>query len=236
MTATLPARSPSTPRRGELIEFAEDCSALTADEEKALAAAMRSGSVPARKRLVASQVGWIRTLARRHSAGRPGDFDELVSLGGLALAQRIDRFDPSKGRLTTFATYTIVSAFRDDADARRRQAKREPLSLDAPTADGATLAAAVADRDPFADVADRVVHREDVVRVRRCLERLDERDRRILVEAANGRPLAAAGPMMGVGRARVGQIHRRAVRRLRDEYERGRRTPAADHRSRPNAR
>ena len=68
-----------------------------------------------------------------------------------------------------------------------------------------------------ADVVDRLAQEVEVARLRRELERLPERERRILREYdLEGRTLREIGEDLGVSESRVSQIRSRALGRLRE--------------------
>lgn len=150
---------------------------LTADEERGLAAAIRRGrraavaSVPAgdgeaklrvaeamragveaRQRLVTANLGWVVRLARR--ATGPGlAVDDLLQAGAIGLWEAAERFDPDRGRFTTWATFFVreeigraledggpglrvrLEVRREAAQARAAQEQLAELLHRAPTAE-----------------------------------------------------------------------------------------------------
>jgi RNA polymerase primary sigma factor len=85
---------------------------LSADEERALAAALAGGDPDARDRLVGSNLGLVVTIARQY-LGRGLELDDLAGEGNLGLIRAAEGFDPAFGtRFSTYAAYWIRQAIR----------------------------------------------------------------------------------------------------------------------------
>jgi len=87
-----------------------DRSPLTREEEAALVA--RLPAPDARARLAAGLQGFVHQRACRYR-GSGLSHDELVAAGNEGLVVAIGRFDPTKGRLTTYADAWIRKTIRD---------------------------------------------------------------------------------------------------------------------------
>jgi RNA polymerase primary sigma factor len=106
---------------------------LTADEERALARALRSDDARAaeraRARLIRSNLRLVVSVARRYlgQAGRAGpamDLGDLIQEGNIGLFKAVDKFDPERGyRFSTYAYWwirqTITRAIADHGRAIR---------------------------------------------------------------------------------------------------------------------
>jgi RNA polymerase sigma factor (sigma-70 family) len=104
---------------------------LSAEEERALASAIRAGrraasvvlepgdgegalrvreaidaGLDARQRLISANLGWVITLARRAHSGSVS-IDELLQAGVIGLLLAVEHFDPARGRFTTYATFLV---------------------------------------------------------------------------------------------------------------------------------
>lgn len=104
---------------------------LSAEEERALAVAIRAGrraasvvldpgdgegalrvreaidaGLDARRRLISANLGWVITLARRAHPGSVS-IDELLQAGVIGLLLAVEHFDPARGRFTTYATFLV---------------------------------------------------------------------------------------------------------------------------------
>lgn len=84
---------------------------LTPDDERTLATAAHAGDKAARDTLILHNLRLVGSIARRYL--RPGlDLDDLIQYGTLGLMRAVDKFDPTQGRLTTYATWWIKQAIR----------------------------------------------------------------------------------------------------------------------------
>jgi RNA polymerase nonessential primary-like sigma factor len=80
---------------------------LTADEELALARAMRAGDFDARQTLIERNLRLVVSLAR-HYVHRGLALPDLVEEGNLGLIHALEKFDPERGfRFSTYATWWI---------------------------------------------------------------------------------------------------------------------------------
>ena len=71
----------------------------------------------ARRRLIESCVPWAWRVAA--GAGCPALGDDRFGVAMLALCRAVDRFEPAKGRLTTYVDRTVVNEVRRAAAAER---------------------------------------------------------------------------------------------------------------------
>ncbi len=80
---------------------------LTAEEEKILTRAAKSGSEEARDRLVESNIRLVINIAKSYQSWSI-PLEDLIQEGVIGLMTAIDRFDPEKGfRFSTYATHWI---------------------------------------------------------------------------------------------------------------------------------
>ncbi len=140
------------------------------------------------------------------------DLPERISDGTFALMRAVDGFDVGRGhRFSTYATWTIINELATRRDRHVRRRRNESLALY---------------RDSVASphsVIDELDHEEDQNRrtavVRRWLDRLDKRERRILARryGIDGTPeqtLYQIGRDLGISKERVRQLAARAHAKL----------------------
>jgi RNA polymerase primary sigma factor len=144
---------------------------------------------------------------------RPGyDLSERVSDGNFALLLAVDRFDCARGtRFSTYASWAILNELAL-YDRRRKRQRHWPVAL---------YEDALAAPDP-GSAAHEVEEVQDRRReaVGRWLDRLDQRERRILASrhgfgGGPGQSLQQIGRDLGISKERVRQLVARAHDKLR---------------------
>lgn len=82
-------------------------SLLTADEEKTLGRLVQKGDIPARQRMIESNLRLVVNIARRY-LNRGLSMLDLIEEGNLGLIRAVEKFNPEKGfRFSTYATWWI---------------------------------------------------------------------------------------------------------------------------------
>lgn len=82
-------------------------SLLTADEEKTLGRLVQKGDMPARQRMIESNLRLVVNIARRY-LNRGLSMLDLIEEGNLGLIRAVEKFNPEKGfRFSTYATWWI---------------------------------------------------------------------------------------------------------------------------------
>ena len=169
-------------------------------------------------------------MARRF-LGTGLDYDDLLQCALLGLHLAAKKYDPERGaRFSTVAYWYMRSEIGKEVATTRslvrvpahRSVKDGPraISLETPIAEDMPLGSLLPSEDGDAPEvgAERVLTRE---RVEEALGTLRERDRFVVEHrfGINGarypHTLDEIGVMLGVSRARVGQIEQRALARLR---------------------
>jgi RNA polymerase nonessential primary-like sigma factor len=83
---------------------------LKADEELALARAMKAGEFSARQKLIEHNLRLVVSVAK-HYTNRGVALPDLIEEGNLGLIHALEKFDPERGfRFTTYATWWIRQA------------------------------------------------------------------------------------------------------------------------------
>lgn len=143
--------------------------------------------------------------------------DDLISWGTIGLIQAVDRYDPARGRFSTFAAVRIQGAIRDALRALdpAPRGARATAPDDPRFAAPLPLAALAEGQEPTEDGAEP----RDVIavaRLRAALGDLPERERWVLALGyAGGWGDEQIGRALGVSTSRAVQIRQRALGRLR---------------------
>lgn len=208
---------------------------LTDEEEQQLARRIQEGDMEAVGLLVEPNLRFVLSLAHQYK-GQGVSLDDLVSEGNIGMMQAAKRFRPEAGkRFVKFAAPIIRDAMErfvqkngaffkmpakesSPAEARRSH----PVSVDAPIPVGSNnnfnlLNLLVNANSPYAD-AD-FIRANDEAHLAVILERLDERERRVITLlygiGTDRHTMAEAGLDMGLKRERVRQIRDKALRKMR---------------------
>ena len=88
---------------------------LSAKEERSLA---RDGSEAAREELILCNLRLVKSIVLQFS-GCGLELEDLFSEGEVALIQAVDKFNPSRGRLATYARHRIRGRIMDYIDKHR---------------------------------------------------------------------------------------------------------------------
>ena len=88
---------------------------LNAREEEAAFAALRSGDLSAREKLIRHNLRLVAHIVKKYYA-LPGDQEDLVSIGTIGLMKAVDTFDSDRrARFSTYASRCIENAILSPA-------------------------------------------------------------------------------------------------------------------------
>jgi len=155
----------------------------------------------------------VVSIAKRH-VGPVENFFELVSDGNISLIRAVEKFDFARGnKFSTYASWAIMKNFaRTIPDEHRR---RDRFRTSHAEMFGAT-------EDARSDQYEQeTAQTQREAQVEKILERLDEREQRIimsrfgLTRGEEPLTLKEVGAEMGVTKERVRQIEARALSKLR---------------------
>ena len=145
------------------------------------------------------------------------ELDDLMGEARLALCRAALKWDPARGRFSTYACTAVFNALISlCAPGRRSAFERLPvMSLHTPVGKGDDDTLVDLLPDPGESVQTRVMDRAIVETVWHAMWQLPERERSALLCMLDGRNSREIAHQWGCSRQRVDQIHGRAVRRLR---------------------
>ncbi len=170
-------------------------------------------SVKTKNEIISANLRLVVSIAKKH-VGPAENFFELVSDGNMSLIRAVEKFDYSRGnKFSTYASWAIMKNFaRTIPDEHRyrdrfRTAQSELFNI---TQD---------ERSDQVEQESAQLQRE--TQVRNILQRLDERERQIIVRRFgldnSDEPLTLkkVGSELGVTKERVRQLESRALSKLR---------------------
>ena len=171
-------------------------------------------AVAVKNQIVRANLRLVVSIAKRH-VGPADNFFELVSDGNMSLIRRPpEKFDYARGnKFSTYASWAIMKNFaRTIPDEHRRRDRFRTSQLETFT---------VAE-DPRTDQHElESSHAQRQSQVDRILERLDEREQKIIISrfgldhSHEPLTLKEVGEEMGVTKERIRQIEARALGKLR---------------------
>ena len=202
---------------------------LTKKEEEDLTARAVLGDRRARNKLIEHNLRLVAYIVNKHY-GDSRDTEDLVSIGTIGLIRAAETFDPSKD--ISFSTYAstciqnqIKMYFRKNKHRSSEVYLNDPIDTDK-NGNEITMA------DIFSDdvcVDDEVDLRIDTQKLYRFVDGvLDDRERDIIirrygltVDGKAARPLTQrqVADALGISRSYVSRIEKRAIEKLRDEFD-----------------
>jgi len=174
-------------------------------------------AVSTKNQIIRANLRLVVSIAKRH-VGPTQNFFELVSDGNMSLMRAVEKFDYSRGnKFSTYASWAIMKNFaRTIPDEHRRQDRfrTSHAEMFSTTEDERS--------DQFEQ---ETVQAQREAQVGKILERLDEREQKIIIRRFGLRrgeeplTLKQVGMELGVTKERVRQIEARALSKLRKAAE-----------------
>lgn len=170
-------------------------------------------AVATKNEIISANLRLVVSIAKRH-VGPVENFFELVSDGNISLIRAVEKFDFARGnKFSTYASWAIMKNFARTIPDEHRLRDRFRTSQ-------AEMFTATEDaRSDQFEQESAQIQRE--VQVERILERLDEREQKIIISRFGlnrGREpltLKEVGAELGVTKERIRQIEARALSKLR---------------------
>lgn len=200
---------------------------LTPEEERYYLERYREGDQEAKQILIERNMRLVAHLVKKYHAS-DRDVEDLISVGTIGLIKAVNTFNTEKNnRLAAYASKCVenelLMLFRSEKKRSRESSLYEPLGTDA---EGNSIRLLDIIESEEEDVLERVDREEKTGRLYEMMERLlSERERQIIcrryglfgIQEVTQREIADS---MGISRSYVSRIEKKALEKLRAEFER----------------
>jgi RNA polymerase primary sigma factor len=167
-----------------------------------------------KRRIIRANLRLVVSIAKRH-VGPGMNLFELISDGNISLMRAVEKFDFGRGfKFSTYASWAIMKNFARSIPAENTRRDRfitgQELAFEF-RADARTVESEIEQS-----------HSRIASAVERILEKLDEREREIIIDRyglsdrAEAQTLEQVGQKFGVTKERIRQIEARAMRKLKE--------------------
>lgn len=201
---------------------------LDAKEEESLFMEFRAGKSQARDLLIEHNLRLVAHIVKKYTQPER-DNEDLISIGTVGLIKAVDTFDAAKGiRLGTYAARCIENELLMFFRAGKKTAKeiylQDPIGTDKEGNAISLLEIIEAEEE---DYTDRIERKEKLAVLPKLLtEHLEEREREIIAlryGLYGGRELTQReiADRMAISRSYVSRIEKKALRKLREQFEKG---------------
>jgi RNA polymerase primary sigma factor/RNA polymerase sigma factor len=170
-------------------------------------------AVAIKNQIVRANLRLVVSIAKRH-VGQMDNFFELVSDGNMSLIRAVEKFDYARGnKFSTYASWAIMKNFArtiPDEHKRRDRFRTSHFEMFSATEDARS--------DQYEQESAQMQRQAQVGKI---LERLDEREQKIIISrfgldhGTEPLTLKEVGAEMGVTKERIRQIEARALNKLR---------------------
>lgn len=199
--------------------------ALTKEEEERYLKQMAEGDSDARDKLIEHNLRLVAHIIKKYYTPN-GDQDDLISIGTIGLIKGVSTFKPDKKvRLATYASRCIENEilmyFRSQRKLQGELSLSESLDAEGES-NSLELMDVVRVDDTMLEDLDL---RDACIKVRRCLGCLSPRETHIirLRYGLDDRPPLTQreiATLCGISRSYVSRIEKKALEKLKEEYER----------------
>ncbi len=199
---------------------------LLAEQEKEYLARCQMGDVEARNALIEHNLRLVAHVAKKYQSPDQ-ETDELISIGIIGLIKAVMTFDPEKNsRLATYAARCIENELLMMLRTRKKRMREvsmyEKIGTDQ---EGRELRLMDVLESPPLDILEDMVREQNLRHLSDCLERvLSGRELQVICErygllGHKERTQREIAKELGISRSYVSRIEKRAVERLREEFQ-----------------
>ena len=199
---------------------------LLAEQEKEYLARCQMGDVEARNALIEHNLRLVAHVAKKYQSPDQ-ETDELISIGIIGLIKAVMTFDPEKNsRLATYAARCIENELLMMLRTRKKRMREvsmyEKIGTDQ---EGRELRLMDVLESPPLDILEDMERERNLRHLSDCLERvLSGRELQVICErygllGHKERTQREIAKELGISRSYVSLIEKRAVERLREEFQ-----------------
>lgn len=202
---------------------------LNTEEEAYVIEKCKAGSKEARDSLVVHNLRLVAHIVKKYYTGNK-DIDDLISIGTIGLIKAIDTFDPNKGiKLATYASRCIdnelLMMFRSGKKQSKEVYLSEPIGSDK---EGHEITLLDILECVDEDIVEELELKDNISKLYKLMEdELTDREKMIIemryglksIDAVTQKEIASE---IGISRSYVSRIEKKALRKLKDCFERER--------------
>lgn len=202
---------------------------LTSGEEAKYIRAMQEGDAEearqARDILIERNMRLVAHIAKKYQNVEE-DMEDLISIGSIGLIKAVNTFDAGKGRLATYACRCIdnelLMLLRSKKKTSREVSLFEPIGQDK---EGNEIHLVDVIEQQQIDVVDRMEMVNNIKKLFYLLDDvLSEREKEIIIlrfglSGQSEITQSEIGSRLGISRSYVSRIEKKALRKLREEFE-----------------
>ncbi len=201
---------------------------LTAEEEARYIQMLQKGSSEkakeAREILIERNLRLVAHIAKKYQ-NVDEEMEDLISIGTIGLIKAVSSFDSGKGKLSTYASRCIDNELLMLLRSKKKTSKEvslyEPIGTDK---EGNEINLLDIIESEQIDVIDRMELAGNLKRLGRIMQNLEEREKEIIFlryGLVTGKEITQReiGEMLGISRSYVSRIEKRALGKLRKEFE-----------------
>ncbi|MGI6254480.1 MAG: RNA polymerase sporulation sigma factor SigK [Acutalibacter sp.] len=201
--------------------------ALSASQEREALERMAAGDRAARQKLIEHNLRLVAHIVKKYYAGQ-NDQEDLISIGTIGLIKAIDTFDPGKGiRLSSYASRCIENEilmyFRSGKKSAQDVSLNEPIDTDK-DGNALTILDTMAVDDTILESIDVKMKSEKLYRYLQSALTPREREvvcRRYGLLGCLPQPQREVAKRLGISRSYISRIEKKALEKLRREFDQG---------------
>lgn len=200
---------------------------LNTEEEAYVIKKCKAGSKEARDTLIVHNLRLVAHIVKKYYTGNK-DIDDLISIGTIGLIKAIDTFDPNKGiKLATYASRCIDNELLMMFRSGKKQSKEvylyEPIGSDK---EGHEITLLDILQCVDEDIVEELELKDNISKLYKLMnDELTDREKMIIemryglknIDAVTQKEIASE---IGISRSYVSRIEKKALRKLKDCFER----------------